>query len=467
MNMPSNIDTQRVLSDSIDIHLDAAESPRTRRRRETSADRARRHFDSLRVTFEKTISGHYRKGRAYDAVGVLLISWQDDDLQVWTQEIEELRNIFRDQYHFEVDHYHIPTTTALTGLNYKTSEFAHRYDSVHKLLIVYYGGHGGSDDRQHLKLYARSRANHDGHVFVPFDDIVLNLQRCHADILVIVDCCKAALAFGHAEVGKHKFEILAATGPDQETDAPHGTNSFTNILCSTLKGLAQEPRIFTTSKLYRTIYLQADPRNKPFLFDMSIHDWGRISLQPVKVSTEESENEDDQLGHYRESASGDAFLHLQLRMRAKPKVTTVNELARAMQYLPHVKEIKYTSMHAPRKELEGFMRGVTQAMKIRPLITKLRRKMDIDKTADHENRPGQDVDDRTLIFNWDDSKLEQGYKQADAGTQVESQSFQEVLAISASGSAHASLRSTACADSADVQHQYMQPDERTRPPERL
>lgn len=428
MDVPSNLETQREPSVTDTDHLDVPESPRTSRRRETSAERRTRFYDNLRVTFEKTISGHYRTGRTYDTVGVLLLSWQDDDLDVWTHEIEELRDIFKHQFHFEVNHYHIPTTTASTGLNYKIAEIAHHYDTAHKLLIVYYGGHGGGDDKQRLKLFARSRPNDDGHVFVPFDDIVLNLQRCHADILVIVDCCRAALAFGHAEVGNHKFEILAATGPDQDTDAPQGTNSFTKILCSTLKELAREPKSFTTSKLYRSLYFQADPSNKPFLFDMSIHDWGRISLQPLKDSVQGANGEGGQLRHHLESASGDAALYLELRMRAKPKVTTMNELARAMQYLPHVKEIRFLSMHARRLELEDFMRGVHQASKLRSLVTSIRQKMETKKTAEHEDRPGHDIDDRTLIFNWDNSKLEQGHQEADAGTQVEAGHGSSVVA---------------------------------------
>ena len=80
------------------------------------------------------------------------------------------------------------------------------------------------------------------------------------------------------------------------------------------------------------------------------------------------------------------------------------------------------------------MHGVTLAMRLGPLVTRIRMKIELEKSAEHKKAPGQDVDDRTLIFNWDASKLEQDHQQADAGTQVDS----EVLATDAAGSALAS-----------------------------
>ncbi|KAF2213856.1 hypothetical protein CERZMDRAFT_83296 [Cercospora zeae-maydis SCOH1-5] len=394
----------QVQTETVIQKLDVLESPRSRRRRETSSDRHHRHYDQLRVTFEKTIKGRYRNGPGtYDKVGVLLLIWQDDDMDLWAKEVGDVAAVFQGTFYFEVETYHIPTERAVTGVNAKVAEFAHRYDSSDCLGIVYYGGHGAGDDQDRLRLYARARENYDGHIYVPFDDVVHHLHRCEADILVITDCCHAALAFGQAEVGKHRFEIITATGPEQETDAPNGMKSFTKILCRALRELAHEPAGFTTSKLYRNVYHKADGNRKPFLFDQSIHDWGRITMQPLRTFSEAIRDD------WQPSAQGDACLHLELRMRAKPKLKTMNDLARAMQFLPHVKEVTFRKMHAPRLEIEGFMKGVTQAMKVRPLITRLRKRLEEKRLAQARVRtglktPSPAVSHPPLLYNWNGSR---------------------------------------------------------------
>ncbi|GIZ45123.1 hypothetical protein CKM354_000830500 [Cercospora kikuchii] len=395
--------TKQVHTETVIRELDVLESPRTRRRRETSADRNHRHYDDLRVTFEKTIKGRYRNGSAiYDKVGVLLITWHDDDMNVWAKEVQDLATVFQKTFSFEVEHYRIPTQRAVTGVNAKVAEFAHRFDSSDSLGIVYYGGHGAGDDQGRLSLYARAKENYDGHVHVPFDDITHHLHRCDADILVITDCCHAALAFGQAEVGKRRFEIITATGPGQDADAPTGTKSFTKILCTALEELAPEPTGFTTSKLYRNVYHKADASRKPFLFDQSIHDWGRIWMQPLKDSRDIIRDD------WQPSAQGDACVHLELRMRAKPKLKTMNDLARELQFLPHVKEVTFRKMHAPRLEIEGFMTGVTQAMKIRPLIKRLRKRLEEKRIAEGRDRIGVKTPPPApsyspLLYNWNES----------------------------------------------------------------
>ena len=45
-------------------------------------------YEKARVTFDKTISGHYRDGKTgYKDVGVLFITWEEDDLQCKKTEV--------------------------------------------------------------------------------------------------------------------------------------------------------------------------------------------------------------------------------------------------------------------------------------------------------------------------------------------------------------------------------------------
>lgn len=111
---------------------------------------------------------------------------------------------------------------------------------------------------------------------------------------------------------------------------------------------------------------------------------------------------------WQPSAQGDACVHLELRMRAKPKLKTMNDLARELQFLPHVKEVTFRKMHAPRLEIEGFMTGVTQAMKIRPLIKRLRKRLEEKRVAEGRDRIGVKTPPPApsyspLLYNWNES----------------------------------------------------------------
>ena len=45
-------------------------------------------YERARVTFDKTISGHYRDGKTgYKDVGVLFITWEEDDMHCKETEV--------------------------------------------------------------------------------------------------------------------------------------------------------------------------------------------------------------------------------------------------------------------------------------------------------------------------------------------------------------------------------------------
>ena len=87
-------------------------------------------------------------GSRYSEVHVLFLSWKDDLLGV-SKEIAELKDVFRETYHYDTEEWHIPSNRSHNSLVKRITEFLEAYEERKNLLIVYYAGHGGlNDDRQ-------------------------------------------------------------------------------------------------------------------------------------------------------------------------------------------------------------------------------------------------------------------------------------------------------------------------------
>jgi hypothetical protein len=75
----------------------------------------------------------------YREVKVLLLRWEEDELQVeW--ELDDLAEVFRN-YGFHTDTYLIPTKSPLRKVMGKVLEFVDDFESEDTLFIIYYGGH--------------------------------------------------------------------------------------------------------------------------------------------------------------------------------------------------------------------------------------------------------------------------------------------------------------------------------------
>jgi hypothetical protein len=75
----------------------------------------------------------------YSKAFVLLLSWEDEDLGVHT-EINELRDVFDERYHFEVQEYKIPSMKPTRNVTNRVREFLNQ-ENKDSLLIIYYAGH--------------------------------------------------------------------------------------------------------------------------------------------------------------------------------------------------------------------------------------------------------------------------------------------------------------------------------------
>ena len=74
----------------------------------------------------------------YSAVTVLLLRWEEDDLNVQT-EISQLRELFHHQFHFQTEEWYIPSSPHPTrALQRKLYAFQDAHQGEKELLIVYY-----------------------------------------------------------------------------------------------------------------------------------------------------------------------------------------------------------------------------------------------------------------------------------------------------------------------------------------
>jgi hypothetical protein len=96
--------------------------------------------DSAKVEFNKFIAGCYRDGNAeYDDVGVLLLTWEQDDMRCRELEVDPLEKVFKEEFNYRTEQYIIPPQESEQAFSTKLSIFIRKYDSPSKLGIIYYG----------------------------------------------------------------------------------------------------------------------------------------------------------------------------------------------------------------------------------------------------------------------------------------------------------------------------------------
>ena len=225
--------------------------------------------------------------------------------------------------------------------------------------------------------YSNKDGNVDPTAF--FSDIRTCLRLPNCDQLMILDCCFAAKAFAREPIGKQKFELIASAAHDLLSPAPHLPYSFTKTLYHCLERLVKEsPKGFSTSHLYRELYHTMpimeppDPSNpKPLLFDQARHSYGRIWLRPQIITDKPPKATEE--GRY---------LKLTFRLNGMPNLAVMNQLALRLQFLPHVDQIRFEDLYAPREQITDFMRMIVQAKRMRPLIRRLVAKRQLRKIRD-------------------------------------------------------------------------------------
>jgi len=169
-----------------------------------------------------------------------------------------------------------------------------------------------------------------------------------------------------------------------------------------------------TSQLYRKIYYEQGEHRKPLLFDQSPFDYGKLWLKPLKkeaallsqaVPSGDMNPKDSSIQ-----------IDLKLHMSSMPDEFMLSELARAMQYLPHVERLDFEHLHAPDAELREYIRGLAKTVALRPLIWKLRQRLQAKRLRRQGVEPNVDTEcpsqspfhlkrRDTSLYDWSASKL--------------------------------------------------------------
>ncbi|KAF2821077.1 hypothetical protein CC86DRAFT_386623 [Ophiobolus disseminans] len=361
------------------------------------------------IEFNKTIAGCYRDGNAeYESVGVLLITWKEDDMRCKEREVNTLEQVFKDKFNFKTEQYEIPPTNSEQSLFSRLRAFNSCYDSPAKLGIIYYGGHAErkeSEDGVDLEIFARqstgatgptnlSRQNTSlndislpsspidvpekhGHAFpeprpeqphISFRAIKEQIRAAETDMLIIVDSCFAAGAFTDQLFGGRKCELFCSIAEKDVARAPGQDGSFTRILTTTLEKMIQDlPEGFSTSDLFRELYLQQHKAHKPAYFTQSRFDFGRIWLRPCRQKAT--------LPSPDSKYSIDVRFHLTKSL----DLTELNKVVKALQWIPFVRMVKMQSMHSPNDDLSEFIRTIHLANRLRPLLARIRRKLELKR----------------------------------------------------------------------------------------
>ncbi|PNP84784.1 hypothetical protein FNYG_01878 [Fusarium nygamai] len=171
----------------------------------------------------------------YTEVQVLLIRWEEDELEVeW--ELNELQRVFHRLYGFTTDKFLIPTQNSHRKLNHKVLGFVEEHENEDTLLIVYYGGHGIINKARQSTWSCKGDKSY---ATVEWSAIQTLFEMVKCDVLLLLDCCAGASAAPLTERPTNIKETIAACGFETWTPRP-GAQSFTHTLIEVLKEWASQ-----------------------------------------------------------------------------------------------------------------------------------------------------------------------------------------------------------------------------------
>ena len=213
----------------------------------------------------------------YSNVDVLLLQWESDDLKV-DREIKELEHVFATMCHFTTHRWSIPSIDPEDGLANRIFEFK-RGKTVDDLLILYYGGHAGGDPQE--CFWAAN--SHKGSPELNWYNVQNILLGSPADVLLILDCCFAALAARNSGTGANWF--LGASAKESVTTGV-SRNSFTSALTREIDRWADQywtkNVTFTVQSIHQGLtFWDRDLVHSPILLRLTDHESHPTELTPL------------------------------------------------------------------------------------------------------------------------------------------------------------------------------------------
>ncbi|KAH0565179.1 hypothetical protein GP486_001425 [Trichoglossum hirsutum] len=313
--------------------------------------------EETKVVFHGVVEG-LRSG-IYTSVDVLFVTWENDDMNC-SAEIGPLKEVFEGKFQFLTQSYKIPQQDPMLALNKRLSEFvfANKRDN---LTIFYYAGHGYVGyETEKLKFAAKAVLNTQGNPTIFYQDILNTLKHVQGDLLLILDTCYAGGATYHHKL-RTRVELLAATAHDKLAPSPAKPGSFTPLLVKKLKALLRKkPHGFLVSELFESFDYDDQVAIKPRWYLQSEIDYGRLVLRPQQ---------------HNRSRSTEATLHLCLRLEEPPDARVLQDIAKNLQIIPHVRDILIGDLNAPPETIREIMKMVRVAHLFRRWAKRTRTKL--------------------------------------------------------------------------------------------
>ncbi|KAJ4263156.1 hypothetical protein NW762_006778 [Fusarium torreyae] len=186
-------------------------------------------FKSAKRAFPNSAYSRYKE------VEVLLIRWEEDELEVeW--ELNELHKVLRDLYGFTTEQFLIPSQNSHRKLNHKALSFVEEHENEDTLLVVYYGGHGVINKARQSTWSCKDDKSY---ATVEWSAIQTLFEMAKCDVLLLLDCCAGASAAPLTERPTNIKETIAACGFETWTPRP-GTQSFTHTLIEVMREWASQ-----------------------------------------------------------------------------------------------------------------------------------------------------------------------------------------------------------------------------------
>ncbi|KAI1946802.1 hypothetical protein LOZ57_003572 [Ophidiomyces ophidiicola] len=231
----------------------------------TRASHARSHeanFKRVVAKVNDAVRRAHASSKAYTRVHVVSFRWSNDDIGLGTIE-SDLLQAFRNSFNFKTESYllqHQSPRLRLDVSNY-LNKLINKIDST-SLLIVVYEGHSTTAG-QHQNQLLLHGARFPIAPTILWDLIHQPLTACQGDVLVVLDCCAAAVA----ALQESEVEFLVASAFESSTTANIAT-SFSSRLIELLESYAKTE--VTVAQVHAQLVADAADPGK-YLYNTPVH----------------------------------------------------------------------------------------------------------------------------------------------------------------------------------------------------
>ncbi|KAK4449006.1 hypothetical protein QBC34DRAFT_380855 [Podospora aff. communis PSN243] len=200
--------------------------------------------DATKAAWPEKLQTEYKK------VKVLMMSWENDDLEVET-EMKPLASVFQGLYQFDTEIWRIPLRRSGAELSRKIANVVRTEGQHGNLIIFYYGGHAKANEHVAGRpVWFANRSTNSP--FVRSSLMHTELEKAACDILLLYDCPHAVQP-GETFTGKGMIQTLAASPLDSSSATADTHHSFTPSLVQELAHAAHSSEPLSVVELHRRL----------------------------------------------------------------------------------------------------------------------------------------------------------------------------------------------------------------------